>query len=276
MPDSREPARASSIGGKFERLVAIMRTLRSPAGCPWDREQTLATLRPFVLEEAYEVLEAIDRGDTTAIRDELGDLVFEAVFLAQVCSEDDTFDIADALDTVCEKLIRRHPHVFGDSDPASAALTAADVKRKWEEIKAQEQRDAGREPSLLGSVPASLPSLLRAYRLSRRAATVGFDWGTPEAVDAKIWEEMAELRQARTGGGAAEVEEELGDLLFAVANLARHLDVEPEAALRAANRKFAERFATLERRFRDRGVALRDVSLDEMETEWQRIKAGGR
>ena len=276
MSDSREPTWKSSVGNKFERLAIIMRTLRSPTGCPWDREQTLASLRPFLLEEACEVIDAIDRNDTAALREELGDLIFEVVFVAQVCSERDTFDIADVLDTVCKKLIRRHPHVFGKSNPATAVLTSADVKRKWEEIKAQEQQDAGHEPTLLGSVPTSLPGLLRAYRLSRRAAIVGFDWKTSEAVDIKIEEEMAELRQARTGGTTAEVEEELGDLLFAVANLSRHLDIEPESALRAANRKFTERFTELEKRFRDRGISLRDVSLNEMETEWKRIKASQR
>ncbi len=260
-------------GAAFDRLVEIMRRLRSPDGCAWDRQQTLESLRPFVLEEAYEVVDAIDRDDPAGLKDEIGDLVLEAVFLAQVTSEQGRFAIQDAVDTVCDKLVRRHPHVFGEG-AAATSMTPADVKRQWEEIKAGEQATAGREPRVLGGVPPSLPGLLGAYRLGRRAATVGFDWTTTGAVDAKVDEELAELREARQRGTAAAVEEELGDLLFAVVNLARHLDIDPEFALREANRKFTARFGELERRFRDRGVELREVSAEEMDAEWQRIKAG--
>ena len=186
----------SPAGVAFDRLVEIMRTLRSPEGCAWDRQQTLESLRPFVLEEAYEVVDAIDRDDTAGLKDEIGDLVLEAVFLAQVTSEQGTFAIQDAVDTVCDKLVRRHPHVFGDGAVATS-MTPADVKRQWEEIKAGEQASAGREPRALGGVPPSLPSLLRAYRLGRRAATVGFDWTSADAVAAKVDEELAELREAR-------------------------------------------------------------------------------
>ena len=249
-----------------------MRTLRSPGGCAWDREQTLASLRPFVLEEAYEVVDAIDRGDLAGLEEEIGDLVLEAVFLAQVAHEQDAFEIRDALDAVCAKLVRRHPHVFGDGDGAASPLTAADVKRQWEAIKADERAAAGRPPSALGEIPESLPALLRACRIGKRAATVGFDWTAPGEGEAKMDEELGELRAARAEGSPRDVEEELGDVLFAVANLARHLDVDPEAALRAANRKFSARFRTLEQRFRDRGVALRDASPAEMDAEWRRIK----
>ena len=249
-----------------------MRTLRSPGGCAWDREQTLASLRPFVLEEAYEVVDAIDRGDLAGLEEEIGDLVLEAVFLAQVAHEQDAFEIRDALDAVCAKLVRRHPHVFGDGDGDASPLTAADVKRQWEAIKADERAAAGRQPSALGEIPESLPALLRAFRIGKRAATVGFDWTAPGEVEAKVDEELGELRAARAEGSPRDVEEELGDVLFAVANLARHLDVDPEAALRAANRKFSARFRTLEQRFRDRGVALRDASPAEMDAEWRRIK----
>ena len=267
--EHREPA-----GAAFQRLVELMRRLRSDDGCAWDREQTLESLRPFVIEETYEVVDAIDRGDPDALRDELGDFLLEAVFLAQISAERGDFDIADSLRAIGDKLVRRHPHVFGDEAGDGDGPNADQVKRQWEQIKAEEQRTAGRAPSALGSIPESLPALLRAYRLGKRAATVGFDWTDTAGVEAKVAEELTELAHARAEGSAAEVEEEIGDLLFAVANLARHLDVDPESALRAANRKFSERFAALESRLQERGVALRDATLDEMEAEWARVKAG--
>ena len=271
MSPPRDPGRPAA-GAAFERLVETMRTLRSPGGCAWDREQTLASLRPFVLEEAYEVVDAIDRGDLAGLKEEIGDLVLEAVFLAQVAHEQDAFEIRDALDSVCAKLVRRHPHVFGTGDEAAPTLTAADVKRQWEVIKADERAAAGRKPGALGEIPESLPALLRACRIGKRAATVGFDWTAPAEVEAKVDEELRELRAARAQDSPRDVEEELGDVLFAVANLARHLDVDPEAALRAANRKFTARFRMLEKHFRDRGVELRDASPADMDAEWRRIK----
>ena len=258
-------------GARLDRLVEIMRKLRSPGGCPWDREQTLASLRPFVIEEAYEVVDAIDRGDLPALRDEIGDLVFEAVFLAQLCAEDGHFSLADALAAAAAKLIRRHPHVFGEA-AGTGALTSDDVKRSWEQIKADERREAGETPSLLGGIPPALPALLRAYRIGRRAATVGFDWQQPGDVLDKVREELAEVETAAERGEADEVTEEVGDLLLAAASLARHLGVEPEAALRAANGKFTRRFAALEQHFRGVGRALQDVSAREMDTAWEQIK----
>lgn len=266
--------RGGTAGAGFQRLVDLMRRLRAPDGCAWDREQTLESLRPFVIEETYEVVDAIDRGDPDALRDELGDFLLEAVFLAQISAERGDFDIADSLQAIGDKLVRRHPHVFGEQAADRESPDAGEVKRQWEQIKADEQKAAGRPASALGSIPESLPALLRAYRLGKRAATVGFDWPDAAGVEAKIAEELAELAAARAGGSGAEVEEEIGDLLFAVANLARHLDVDPESALRAANRKFSARFAALEARLRERGVALRDATLDEMEAEWARVKAG--
>ena len=263
-----------SAGQWFERLVELMRRLRAEDGCAWDREQTLESLRPFVIEETYEVVDAIDRGDREALRDELGDYLLEAVFLAQISAERGDFDIADSLRAICDKLVRRHPHVFGDRPGGGRSPDAGEVKRQWERIKAEEQRTAGRRPGALGSIPESLPALLRAYRLGKRAATVGFDWADTDGVEAKVAEELTELATARATGSAAEVEEELGDLLFAVANLARHLDVDPESALRAANRKFAARFEALEASLEERGVALRNATIEEMEAEWSRIKAG--
>ncbi len=263
----------TSAGREFERLVGLMRRLRSTDGCAWDREQTLESLRPFVIEETYEVVDAIDRGDPDALCDELGDFLLEAVFLAQISTERGDFDIGDALRAICDKLVRRHPHIFGEQAGDGPSLDAGAVKRQWEQIKAEERRTAGRSPGALGSIPESLPALLRAYRLGRRAATVGFDWTDAAGVESKVTEELSELAAARAGGARAAIEEELGDLLFAVANLARHLDVDPESALRAANRKFSARFEALEARLQERGVALRDATLEEMEAEWARVKA---
>ncbi len=279
--DDRDDVRAAADG--FARLVALMRTLRSEEGCAWDREQTLESLRPYVIEETYEVVDAIDRGDAEALRDELGDFLLEAVFLAQVAHEQGDFHISDSLRAICDKLIRRHPHVFppgtdaataGDGAGGRSAMTPADVKRQWDAIKSEERTQAGEDPGLLGTVPESLPALLRAYRLGKRAATVGFDWPDPSGVEEKVIEELAELANARTEGSRAAIEEELGDMLFAIASLARHLGVDPETALRSANRKFTERFSELEARFRDRGIELSAASLDEMEAEWRRIKTG--
>ena len=274
-PETTDPA---SAGAQLERLIEIMRVLRSPDGCPWDREQTLESLRPFVLEEAYEVLDAIDASDPDLLRDEIGDFVLEAVFLTQLCAEQGGFTMADSLAAVSRKLVRRHPHVFDseghvDTTRQPAGMTSANVKRRWEEIKAGEQAAEGKEPSLLGGLPSALPSLLRAYRMGRRAATVGFDWTRQREVLDKVEEELAELKAAVAEDDQNHIEEELGDLLFAVANLGRHVNVEPEGALRRANQKFANRFQELERRFGGRGLALREASLEHMESEWQQIKA---
>ena len=277
MPKAPETTDPAAAGAQLERLIEIMRVLRSPDGCPWDREQTLESLRPFVLEEAYEVLDAIEASDPDLLRDELGDFVLEAVFLAQLCAEQGRFTMADSLAAVSRKLVRRHPHVFDDDGQADATrqpagMTSADVKRRWEEIKAGEQSADGKEPSALGGLPSALPSLLRAYRMGRRAATVGFDWTRQADVLDKVDEELAELKAAVADGDPDHVEEELGDLLFAVANLGRHLNIEPEGALRRANRKFADRFQELERRFVGQGLVLREASIEDMEAEWQRIK----
>jgi MazG family protein len=265
---------SDSAGALFEELVQIMGRLRAPDGCPWDREQTIRTLRPFVLEETYELLDALDREDYDAIRQELGDFLLEAVFIAQICEEEGRFSIADSIRAISEKLIRRHPHVF-DAD-GSAPLTPRQVKEKWEDIKAKEREHEGaREKTLLSGVPQSLPSLLRAYELSTRAATVGFDWVKPGDVVDKIEEEVKELREAVADHGrrSHEAEEELGDLFFALANLARKMGVEPEAALRVANEKFQRRFEAMERHVNADGHRLKDLTLDQLEQEWQKAKA---
>jgi MazG family protein len=263
-----------SAGARFDRLVAIMHMLRGPDGCPWDREQTLQSLRPFVIEETSELLDALDAGDMPAFKDELGDFLFEAVFLAQICEEEGRFSIADSIQSIADKLIRRHPHIF-DPD-GKASLTPKEVKQQWEEIKAKERKDGGEaEKTLLSGVPRSMPSLLRAYELSTRAAQVGFDWAATDDVIDKAEEEIRELREAVTNGGgrSPEAEEEFGDLLFSLVNVARKLGIEPEAALRVANDKFQRRFDDVERQVVASGRKFRDLTLDQLEAHWQIAKA---
>jgi MazG family protein len=263
---------------QFLRLLQIMATLRSPEGCPWDREQTIDTLKPYVLEETYELLEAIDRHDHQALREELGDFLFEAVFLAQLESEAGHSSIGDALETVADKLVRRHPHVFGRQQGEPPLESATAVVARWEEIKRAERIASATPKTLLGGIPAALPSLLRADQIGRRAASVGFDWQRADDVIRKIEEEIAELREALgpTTPGSASAEEEMGDLLFAIANLSRKLGIEPETALRKANDKFMQRFTAMEQAVGQSGRALRELTLDELETEWNRVKTTRR
>ncbi len=267
---------------QFGRLVDVLRVLRSPNGCPWDREQTLESLSHFVLEETYEVLEAIDRGDRAGLREEIGDLLFEAVFLAQICAEAGEFDVGDSLKTVVDKLVRRHPHVFGhphrtpasSDEPDWQPSSASDVVERWEVLKARERDNEKELHTTLSGIPSVLPALLRAYKIGHRVSAVGFDWDRPADVMQKIEEEVAELRESLSDGGpdTARAEEEMGDLLFAIANLSRKLGIEPEAALRRANDKFTRRFDRLEGRVVGRGQHLQDLTLDEMEKEWQAVK----
>ena len=264
---------SDTAGARFEQLVGIMRTLRSEHGCAWDKQQTLQTLRPFVLQETYELLDALDRGDYDALRHELGDFLFEAVFLARICEEEGRFSIADSIQSVAEKLVRRHPHIF-DPD-GKASLTPRQVKQQWEEIKVRERQQAGgADTTILSGVPRAMPSLLRAYELSHRAATVGFDWPRTEDVIEKAEEEIRELREAVAAEGPASrlAEEEFGDLLFSLVNIARKLGIEPEAALRVANDKFQRRFDDVERQAAADGRTLRELTLDAMETYWTRAK----
>jgi MazG family protein len=261
---------------EFTRLVEIVATLRSPEGCPWDREQTIDSLKPYVLEETYEVVEAIDRGDHAALREELGDFVFEAVFLAQLESEAGHFTIADSLNAIADKLIRRHPHVFARKEGETPLGSAGEVVTRWEQIKAQEREGTARPKTLLGTVPAALPALLRAYQIGLRAKSVGFDWLRPSDVVDKIQEEVDEVRAAVANGSAAnrdEVEEEMGDLLFTIANLSRQLGVEPETALRKANDKFTRRFEAMERAIAQTGRAMSELELEELERYWQQGKS---
>ena len=276
---NRQSAMARRAARSLARLVRTMSTLRSPAGCPWDREQTPESLRPFLLEETYEALDAIDRGDLDGLRSELGDVLFQCVFQSQIAFEAGRFEVADAIDAVTAKLIRRHPHVF---TPAGRPLgrrgrqqrkarTSRAVVEQWEAIKAREQADAGQKKRLLAGVPRSLPALLRAHEIGTRVAAVGFDWvQTADVVD-KIDEEVRELRGA-LAERAARAAEEMGDLLFTVANLARKLGVEPESALRAANEKFTGRFQALEASFETGGRTIHDATPEEMEAAWEQVK----
>lgn len=260
----------SDAGAQFQALIDIMARLRGPQGCPWDREQTLESLRRFVLEETHEVLDAIDRGDTDALCAEIGDFIFEGVFLAQIAADEGHFTVADSLRSISQKLIRRHPHIF---DPGGRPLdTPGEVHQQWEQIKAREQAEAGERRSVLRGVPRALPSLLRAHEIGTRVAAVGFEWATPGDVVDKIEEEVAELRQAVTSEGPLRTEEELGDLLFSITNLARKLGIDSESALRKANEKFTTRFTALEDRLHARGRSVHDATLEEMEREWALVK----
>jgi MazG family protein len=253
----------------IERLRAIMVALRDPQqGCPWDREQSWATIAPHTLEEAYELADAIERGDVQHVRDELGDLLFQVVFQARIAEEQGLFDFNDVAATISDKLERRHPHVFG-----SAIVRSADEQTAaWEQHKAAERRAAGNPAGVLDGIALGLPALTRAAKLGRRAAGVRFDWAKPGDVLDKVAEECAELNSALQAGSPEAVTEEIGDLLFSVAQLARHVGTDPEAALRAANTKFERRFRHMEARLAEQGRAPRDASPDELEALWARAK----
>ncbi len=277
-PAVAPPPVGETAGDAFEALVELMRILRGPGGCPWDHEQTLDTLKPFVLEEAHEVIDAIERKDMHELRGEIGDLVFEGVFLAQVSGDsggENAFTIVDALRDVHAKLVRRHPHVFGD---VNGVRTPEHVKGQWEQVKAVERASAGKPArGVFDGIAKTLPALLASYEIGQRAAATGFDWHVTNDVVDKIEEEVQELRETLVGEqDRARVEEELGDLLFAVANLARKLKIEPESALRAANRKFTTRFGAMQHRLESRGLSLGQASLEQMEHEWQAVKRAAK
>jgi MazG family protein len=259
----------STAGDKFQQLIAIMARLRSPGGCPWDREQTFESIKPYTLEETYEVLDAIDRRDWPGLAEELGDFLLQAVFYAQMASERQLFGIEEALDAINQKLVRRHPHVFGDEH----ADTSGDVKRIWGEVKAAEKKEQGiHEDGLLGGVPRALPALMEAQQIASRAAGVGFDWENPDQVIDKLHEELAEFDEARRNASRDELENELGDLLFVIVNLARFVKVDPEQALRRTNAKFRHRWSYIERKLAERGKTPRESTIQEMEALWQEAK----
>jgi tetrapyrrole methylase family protein/MazG family protein/ATP diphosphatase len=252
-----------------------MARLRDPdGGCPWDLEQDFSTIAPYTIEEAYEVADAIEQGDMAELRDELGDLLFQVAFHARMAEEQDAFAFGDVVQAICEKMIRRHPHVFGDEEQREAGA----VKGRWEEIKAQEKAAKPKKTeSILDDVPLSLPGLTRAVKLQNRAARVGFDWPDTSLVIDKLNEEMLELStEVAKGGDADRLEDEMGDLLFVYANLARHLKVDPEKALRRANAKFRRRFGRIEEKLAAQGRKPEDSNLEEMDALWDEAKAEER
>ena len=283
-----------TTGERFERAVEIMHRLRAPGGCPWDREQTFDTIKQYTLEETYEVIEAIDNRDWSELPGELGDLLLQVLFYAEMAEERGTFKIDDVLDTLSDKLVRRHPHVFGDVE----ANTSREVLKNWEAIKQQEKAkhtDKKKSDSLLASVSSAMPALLEGTKLSNKAAHVGFDWPNIEGVFEKLGEEVAELKAevrqipppgpVPIGRGIAgshsstvpedlqqRLHDEVGDLLFVAVNLARYLNVDPESALRATNRKFRTRFSYVEEKLKAAGKKLEESNIDEMEQYWQEAK----
>jgi len=271
----RQPRRARRPGALFEQLVSLQATLRAPRGCPWDREQTHQSLRTYLLEEAYEVLEALEAGDDTQLAAELGDLLLQVVFHSQLAREAGRFDIRDVIEQIQNKLIRRHPHVFGKI----RAKTSAQVLKNWEQLKAEERQAergmavAKTPASLLDGVPRTLPALLEAHQLTRRASRIGFDWESFEGLLEKLREEAAELREVHGRVGQPQVEEEVGDLLFVAVNVARFLGLDPEVALKKANRKFAARFREMEQQAARSGRRLADLSRDDLEALWEASKA---
>jgi nucleoside triphosphate diphosphatase len=266
------------IGKAFESLIALQARLRAPNGCPWDREQTHDSLRTYLVEETYEVLDALESGDARKLADELGDLLLQIVFHAELAAEAGKFDIADVIEQIYTKMVRRHPHVFGKV----RAKTSADVLKNWEQLKAEERAKnkaseaKAPDASILDAVPRSLPGLLEAHQLTRRAANVGFDWQDVKGIFDKLAEETAELKQSLASGDgrAEEIEEEVGDLLFVGVNLARFLGFDSEVALKKANRKFAARFREMERIAASRGQSLSGLSAAEFDGLWNEVKSG--
>lgn len=252
----------------FLRLLEIVETLRSPGGCPWDREQTPRTIAPYLVEEAHEVVEAVERGDDAELREELGDVLLEVALLSQMGREAGAFTVADSLRCICEKLVRRHPHVFGQA----RAEDAEAVRESWARIKAAEKPGRG----ALEGVPRRLPALHRARRVSEKAAGVGFDWADPAGVLEKVEEELGELRRAIAADDRSAAGEELGDLLFALVNLGRHLELDPEGALHGTTEKFLARFARMEVELSARGLRPAEASLEELELLWGEAKAALR
>lgn len=244
-----------------------MARLRAPGGCPWDREQTFDSIKPYTLEETYEVLDAVDKRDWDELRGELGDFMLQAVFFAQMAAEEKHFDIGDSLDAVSEKLIRRHPHIFGDE----TAATGDEVLKIWEQVKSQERKKKT-DRSMLATVPRSLPALVEAQQITTRASRVGFDWKNVAEVLVKLDEERAEFEAALASGSPDQIENELGDLLFSLVNIARFVKVDPEQALRRTNSKFRRRFGHVERRLEAQGKEVAGTPIEELEALWQEAK----
>jgi MazG family protein len=262
--------RFEAAGEKFEELVRLMARLRAPGGCPWDRKQTFDTIKSYLLEETYEVMEAIDQRDWNGLQEELGDLLLQPVFFAEMAAEEGRFSVADSLDRINQKLIRRHPHIFGDAQ----AETPEDVKKRWDEIKKEEKAELGivASESVLDGVPHALPALMECEKIGKKAAEVGFDWPDIDGALEKLKEEADELTEAREAADQAHVEHELGDLLFTLVNVARYLKVDPEQALRKSNGRFRWRFREVERSAVRAGIEMKDTSLETLEEFWQAAK----
>jgi len=269
--------RARSIGKLFEDLVAVQARLRAPGGCPWDREQTHRTLRTYLIEEAYEVLDAIEKGNPAELAEELGDLLLQVLFHADLAREAGAFDISDVITEIHNKMVRRHPHVFG----SVKAETAGEVLRNWVQLKAKEKQKSAAKgiassqalPSALDGAPRSLPALLEAYQMTRRAAQVGFDWERDDGILEKLQEENVELKKALLSSDRRSAEEEVGDLLFSVVNLARFLGFDPEVSLKYSNLKFKQRFRDMEREASLKGQRLSELSKEQLELLWEAAKA---
>jgi tetrapyrrole methylase family protein/MazG family protein len=251
----------------FDRLVAIMRRLRGPGGCPWDAEQSHESLKRYLVEECYEVIEAIDSNNMENLKEELGDLMLQPIFHTVIAEENGSFNLDDVLDTICDKLVMRHPHVFGDQ----VIRTADEQLENWERIKKEEKKEERK--SALSGVPPQLPALLKAQKITEKAARVGFDWEHADQVFAKVLEELKEFEETMAVGDEKRMEEELGDLLFAIVNLGRFLSLNPEEALRKTIERFSRRFAHIEETMHVRGVNIRDASLEEMELLWEEAKS---
>lgn len=265
---------------EVSRLIEIMAALRNKdTGCPWDVEQTFSSIAPYTIEEAYEVADAIERGDIENLREELGDLLLQVVYHSRIAEEEGSFQFEDVVESITEKMIRRHPHVFGDEEARAAGM----AKGTWERIKTEEKRikadkkfaaglPVNEDTGLLADIPASLPGITRALKLQQKAAQVGFDWDNPEDVFAKLHEEIGEVEAAIASGNPSDIEDEIGDAFFALTNLARHHGIDPEAATRRTNLKFLTRFAFIEKALAAQNKSLNDVGLDEMEELWQQAK----
>lgn len=260
-------------GEAFDNLVRIMRDLRSPGGCNWDRAQTSISLLPYLIEETYETVEAAEAGDHRKLREELGDLLLHILFQAEIAEEEGKFDIGDVIRSITNKMIARHPHVFGDKTD----LTPEEVRQNWENLKLKDRENSStkKRETVLSGVPKRMPALLKAYRVQEKAAQFGFDWERPEEIFDKIEEELAEFRDALRRSDVPAIREELGDLIFSLVNFARHIQAEPESCLNATIEKFTRRFDRMERALAQSGINLKEATLDQMEAEWQKSKTGG-
>ena len=266
----------------FDELVQLMAKLRAPDGCAWDRKQTHVSLKPYLVEEAYEVLEAIDHTDTARLREELGDVLLQVLFHAQIGAEEETFSVEDVIHALTQKLVRRHPHVFGTADQKQENLNAEDVKIRWEQIKRDERAEKGHDSSALEGVPKTLPALLRAFQVQARAARVGFDWPDLAPVLGKLDEELQEFREAMAANTAAtaatvkeskeHLEAEFGDVFFTMVNIARFLKINPEEALRTTVNRFIDRFQYIESQAAATGRSIKDMTLEEMDALWAQAK----